>query len=194
MSVSYTYWQEPDGRWSGYWNDYPEHVMHDDTIDGLKWILRDHRERVNRMVSEGKIPHKERHCKFGTMVMNSNEGRLSDIRGWWWPGVVSFLAISIIVYIQFDDYSAYTGWPFWWRVIMLSCVFGGMFLLTVYCDGSKKSEVSACEYLKNANTRIKFFWFVSLCWLVLFCMMPGKMVKECSGNNESVIPIERQQR
>lgn len=41
MKTRITYWKEPDGRYLGYLNDYPEHWTQGDGLDDLKEHLRD---------------------------------------------------------------------------------------------------------------------------------------------------------
>lgn len=36
-----TYWKEPDGKYLGYLNDYPDHWTQGDDLDDLKDHLRD---------------------------------------------------------------------------------------------------------------------------------------------------------
>ena len=111
------------------------------------------------------------------MKESEENEQLSDYRLWWLPGVASFVAISLIVYVWFDSLSFYKGWSFWWRVIMDACLFGGGFLLYAYSDEGKKTEVSAGEYLENVKARIITFWAVCLLALVVFSLMPGKLVR-----------------
>ena len=47
MSATYTYWQDPkDGKWLGYWNDYPDHMTEGYTHEDLEDMLRDLREII----------------------------------------------------------------------------------------------------------------------------------------------------
>ena len=41
MKARYTYWQESDGRFLGYLNDYPDHWKQGESLDDLKEHLRD---------------------------------------------------------------------------------------------------------------------------------------------------------
>jgi len=41
MKARFTYWQERDGRFLGYLNDYPDHWTQGDNLDDLKEHLRD---------------------------------------------------------------------------------------------------------------------------------------------------------
>lgn len=41
MKALFTYWQEADGRFFGYLNDYPEHWTQGDDLEDLKEQLRD---------------------------------------------------------------------------------------------------------------------------------------------------------
>lgn len=41
MKARFTYWQERDGRFLGYLNDYPDHWTQGESLDDLKEHLRD---------------------------------------------------------------------------------------------------------------------------------------------------------
>ncbi|MBM3494581.1 MAG: type II toxin-antitoxin system HicB family antitoxin [Armatimonadetes bacterium] len=41
MKARYTYWKEPDGRYLGFRNDYPDHWTQGDDLADLKEHLRD---------------------------------------------------------------------------------------------------------------------------------------------------------
>lgn len=41
MKPLFTYWKEPDGRYLGYLNDYPDHWTQGEDFDDLKASLRD---------------------------------------------------------------------------------------------------------------------------------------------------------
>ena len=41
MKTLFTYWKEPDGRYLGYLNDYPDHWTQGEDFDDLKASLRD---------------------------------------------------------------------------------------------------------------------------------------------------------
>lgn len=42
MSGEITYWQDSsDGKWLGYWNDYPDYITEGYSFDDLKSMLRD---------------------------------------------------------------------------------------------------------------------------------------------------------
>ncbi len=56
MQIPYTYWPVPEGGFVGYWNDYPDYLTEGDTLDDLRYMLRDLREGINVMVAEGEIP------------------------------------------------------------------------------------------------------------------------------------------
>ena len=68
MSIPYTYWQEPDGYWLGYWNDYPDYWTEGKTLQELKFMLRDLRDGIGVMVAEGEIPS-EASRRFGVMEL-----------------------------------------------------------------------------------------------------------------------------
>lgn len=52
MKQKITFWQEPDGMWLGYLNDYPDHWTQGDDPDDLKQHLRD----LYREFGKGDIP------------------------------------------------------------------------------------------------------------------------------------------
>lgn len=56
MSLTYTYWQAPEGGCIGYWNDYPDYLTEGETVEELQYMLRDLRDGINVMVAEGEIP------------------------------------------------------------------------------------------------------------------------------------------
>ena len=41
MKARFTYWKEPDGRYLGFLNDYPDHWTQGDDLSDLKEHLRD---------------------------------------------------------------------------------------------------------------------------------------------------------
>lgn len=41
MKIEFTYWREPDGRFLGYLNEYPDHWTQGETLEDLKAHLRD---------------------------------------------------------------------------------------------------------------------------------------------------------
>ena len=47
MNLPYTYWQESDGYWLGYWNDYPDHLTQGHDLAELEFMLRDLRTFIN---------------------------------------------------------------------------------------------------------------------------------------------------
>ena len=53
MSIPYTYWQEPDGYWLGYWNDYPDHMTQGHTLVELRRMLRSLRADIMEMIADG---------------------------------------------------------------------------------------------------------------------------------------------
>ena len=58
MSATYTYWQDPkDGKWLGYWNDYPDHMTEGYTHEDLEDMLRDLREII-LSGDLGDVPHR----------------------------------------------------------------------------------------------------------------------------------------
>ena len=56
MQIPYTYWESADGWFVGYWNDYPDYSTQGRTLTELKYMLRDLRNGINVMASEGEIP------------------------------------------------------------------------------------------------------------------------------------------
>ena len=47
MSISYTYWHDPkDGKWVGYWNDYPDYLTEGCSLEELQGMLRDIRDAI----------------------------------------------------------------------------------------------------------------------------------------------------
>ena len=69
MSIPYTYWQDPkDGLWVGYWNDYPDFPTQGHDLAELQYMLRDLRNGIEVMVSEGEIPSAIP-CQCGAMEL-----------------------------------------------------------------------------------------------------------------------------
>lgn len=52
MKAKFTYWQEDDGMFLGYLNDYPDHWTQGETLQDLKEHLRD----LHKTFSDGVIP------------------------------------------------------------------------------------------------------------------------------------------
>jgi predicted RNase H-like HicB family nuclease len=52
MKALITYWQETDGRFLGFLNDYPEHWTQGDDLEDLRFHLRD----LYQLFSSGNIP------------------------------------------------------------------------------------------------------------------------------------------
>lgn len=52
MKARITYWQEKDGKFLGYLNDYPDHWTQGESLDDLREHLRD----LHRMFSTENIP------------------------------------------------------------------------------------------------------------------------------------------
>jgi predicted RNase H-like HicB family nuclease len=52
MKARITYWQEKDGMFLGYLNDYPDHWTQGESLDDLREHLRD----LHRMFSAENIP------------------------------------------------------------------------------------------------------------------------------------------
>jgi predicted RNase H-like HicB family nuclease len=52
MTTKFTYWQEDDGKFLGYLNDFPDHWTQGETLQDLKDHLRD----LYKIFSEGNLP------------------------------------------------------------------------------------------------------------------------------------------
>lgn len=52
MTTKFTYWQEDDGMFLGYLNDYPDHWTQGESLQDLKDHLRD----LHKTFSSGAIP------------------------------------------------------------------------------------------------------------------------------------------
>ncbi len=52
MKSKFTYWQENDGKYLGYLNDYPDHWSQGDSLDDLKEHLKD----LHQEFSKGDLP------------------------------------------------------------------------------------------------------------------------------------------
>ncbi len=52
MTIKFTYWKEPDGKYLGYLNSHPEHWTQGEDLDDLKVHLRD----LYEMFSAEDIP------------------------------------------------------------------------------------------------------------------------------------------
>jgi predicted RNase H-like HicB family nuclease len=52
MKQKITYWKEPDGKYLGYLNDYPDHWTQGETLDDLKEHLAD----LYKEFSGGDLP------------------------------------------------------------------------------------------------------------------------------------------
>lgn len=57
MSMQYTYWQEPDGMYLGYMNEYPDYVTQGHSLDELRNMLRD----ILQTVRDGTLPDTRHH-------------------------------------------------------------------------------------------------------------------------------------
>ena len=55
MHIPYTYFPAKEGGFIGYWNDYPDYLTEGDTVQELEYMLRDLRNGINVMVSDGVI-------------------------------------------------------------------------------------------------------------------------------------------
>lgn len=66
MAIPYTYWPADEGGYIGYWNDYPDYLTEGETLDELKYMLRDLRAGIVAMVSSGEI-RPSAPCRSGTM-------------------------------------------------------------------------------------------------------------------------------
>lgn len=61
MSLSFTYWKEPDGMWLGYMNDYPDYMTEGHTFEDLKRMLLSLRRDIETMQRNGELPQSTRH-------------------------------------------------------------------------------------------------------------------------------------
>ncbi len=52
MKLKFTYWQETDGKYLGYLNDYPDHWSQGESLDDLKEHLKD----LHQEFSKGDLP------------------------------------------------------------------------------------------------------------------------------------------
>jgi predicted RNase H-like HicB family nuclease len=52
MTTKFTFWQEDDGKFLGYLNDYPDHWTQGETLQDLKEHLRD----LHDTFSKGAVP------------------------------------------------------------------------------------------------------------------------------------------
>lgn len=53
MAIPYTYWQDADGWFVGYWSDYPDHSTQGRTLDELKYMLISLRKDICEMIAGG---------------------------------------------------------------------------------------------------------------------------------------------
>ena len=53
MAIPYTYWQDADGWFVGYWSDYPDHSTQGRTLDELKYLLISLRKDICEMIADG---------------------------------------------------------------------------------------------------------------------------------------------
>lgn len=53
MAIPYTYWQDADGWFVGYWSDYPDHSTQGRTLDELKYMLISLRKDICEMIADG---------------------------------------------------------------------------------------------------------------------------------------------
>ncbi len=65
MELQYTYWQEKDGRFLGYLNDYPDHWTQGKTLSELEEMLADLYE-----LEQEKNPKVIPERKIGTLVLS----------------------------------------------------------------------------------------------------------------------------
>lgn len=55
MGMNFTYWQEPDGMWLGYMNDYPDYITEGHSLADLKRMPLSLRGDIEDMVRRGDI-------------------------------------------------------------------------------------------------------------------------------------------
>lgn len=53
MAIPYTYWQDADGWFVGYWSDYPDHSTQGRTLDELEYMLISLRKDICEMIADG---------------------------------------------------------------------------------------------------------------------------------------------
>ena len=51
MKVKFTFWQEADGKYLGYLNEFPDHWTQGETLEDLKAHLRD----LQELLSDGEL-------------------------------------------------------------------------------------------------------------------------------------------
>ena len=57
MSAPFTYWQDQkDGKWLGYWNEYPDYPTEGYSFDDLKAMLLE----VRALIDDGTLSSSER--------------------------------------------------------------------------------------------------------------------------------------
>ena len=61
MSINFTYWQEPDGMWLGYMNDYPDYMTEGYSFEDLKKMLLSLRGDIEEMMRTGELTETTRH-------------------------------------------------------------------------------------------------------------------------------------
>jgi predicted RNase H-like HicB family nuclease len=61
MSINFTYWQEPDGMWLGYMNDYPDYMTEGYSFEDLKRMLLSLRADIEEMRRNGELTETTRH-------------------------------------------------------------------------------------------------------------------------------------
>ena len=52
MSASFTYWQNSDGYWLGYWNEYPDWTTQGHSFEELKEMLVSLRADISEMIAD----------------------------------------------------------------------------------------------------------------------------------------------
>jgi predicted RNase H-like HicB family nuclease len=75
MELQYTYWQEKDGWFLGYLNDYPEHWTQGKTISELEEMLADlyelEQEEHPKIIPERKGAKKEGNSQYPNYALPS---------------------------------------------------------------------------------------------------------------------------
>ena len=61
MRINFTYWQEPDGMWLGYMNDYPDYMTEGYSFEDLKKMLLSLRGDIEEMMRNGELSETTRH-------------------------------------------------------------------------------------------------------------------------------------
>ncbi|GHV90646.1 hypothetical protein AGMMS50268_11490 [Spirochaetia bacterium] len=64
MELQYTYWQEKDGWYIGYFDDFPDHPTQGETLEELEFMLKD----LYELMEQESVP---RHTEIKEYVARS---------------------------------------------------------------------------------------------------------------------------